>query len=190
MEDQPLHILLVEDDESFRYALAERLREGGLAVAEAAGFADALARIEDAQPVDLLVTDVMMQVHGFALARMARSRRPALPIVYVTGREHVPADELATAYGPVLSKANGVERLAAEITAMLAAAAGAMPPPALATVPAESEADRAPSPQGRAIGEFERRLGEGRRMLAGAERRIARSNELIERSRDGAPDGK
>jgi CheY-like chemotaxis protein len=183
MAQRPFEILLVEDDQPYRYALAQRLREAGLAVAETAGFTEALALLDGPRRFDLLVTDILMQVHGFAMARMARRSRPELRIVYVTGREHVPSEELATAYGPVLAKSAGIEQVAAEIARLR----GAAPLPSLATVPGEDPLDRQPSPHAQAIDELEQRLREGRRMLEQAQRGLARAQQLIAQGREEAP---
>jgi len=77
MSESSGRVLLVDDDDGFRYAAAEALEEAGFAVSAAPDYRQALEILEGDLPVDLLVTDVYMpeRIHGFALARMARMRR-------------------------------------------------------------------------------------------------------------------
>jgi len=82
-----LKVLLVEDDAAIRLNTAELLADLGLAVIEAADAAAALAALET-QPVDVLITDVMLpDMSGEQLARLAKQLRPAIGIVFATG-EH------------------------------------------------------------------------------------------------------
>ena len=96
------HILLVDDEESFRYAASKVLQDAGFNVAAAEDYREALVRLDGGAPVDLLVSDIVMpnRVHGFALARMARMRRRDLKVLYVTGHD-IPTSE---ALGKVLRK--------------------------------------------------------------------------------------
>ena len=73
----PRHILLVDDEEAFGYAAAKVLRKAGFEVSLAPDYRHALRTLEGPEPLDLLITDVVMpeRVNGFALARMARMRR-------------------------------------------------------------------------------------------------------------------
>lgn len=82
-----LQVLLVEDDELVRKAVARLLRLDGHEIAHAATGPEALrwASSPDAR-FDVLLTDVVMpELDGFALARALRERRPELPVVYVSG---------------------------------------------------------------------------------------------------------
>jgi CheY-like chemotaxis protein len=58
MASEPAHILLVDDEEGFRYAAAKALRRSGFHVITAADYRDALARLESHERVDLLFPDV------------------------------------------------------------------------------------------------------------------------------------
>ena len=84
--DTRLHILLIEDDEALRYALARYLRARGLRVTEAAtGELGLDADRHD--PADLVLLDVMLPTGtGVDVALALKARRPAMPIVAVTGR--------------------------------------------------------------------------------------------------------
>jgi CheY-like chemotaxis protein len=114
---EPFRILLVDDEEAFRYAAARTLQDAGFDVTVAEDYRGALACLESAQPVDLLVADVVMRVNGFALARMARMRRAGLKVLYVTAHD-VPTHE---AIGKVLRKPISDEQLINEVRSALAA---------------------------------------------------------------------
>ena len=98
------HILVVEDDPTFGQALCRVLAHAGYQPVLAADFRSALAVLEGSQPLDLLLTDVVMPngVNGMALARMARLRRHGLKVMYLTGFSIPGVDE--EAIGPVLRK--------------------------------------------------------------------------------------
>ncbi|MEI9987777.1 MAG: response regulator [Aliidongia sp.] len=61
-DEQPgqAHILLVEDDVLVRFVVADRLREAGLAVIEAATADEALSYLAAGGRVDLAFTDIEM----------------------------------------------------------------------------------------------------------------------------------
>lgn len=111
-------ILLVEDDELFMDFLHETLARAGFTVIHTRNYEDALTALEHpTQRIDLLLTDIVMPkgVNGFALARMARVRRPGLKVLYLTGAD-VPTEE---ASGKVLLKPISRERLVSEVQAAL-----------------------------------------------------------------------
>lgn len=112
------HILLVDDEEGFRYAAGKALQEAGFAVTVAEDYRDALAHLESEKPLDLMVTDIVMpdRVNGFALARMARMRRLDLKVIYLTAYD-VPTVEAA---GKVLRKPISNEQLVSEVRGVLA----------------------------------------------------------------------
>jgi two-component system response regulator GlrR len=119
-------ILFVEDDEAYRYAIGKLLEAAGFRVVPADDFTKALQVVEQ-EEVDLLLTDIRMpigQPHGFALARMARQRRSALRVIYLTGLGDVPEPERDAALGKILYKPIEPEMLIAEIREVLGAAAG------------------------------------------------------------------
>ncbi len=80
-------ILLVEDEHNL-WELANRILVGnGYRVCTAASPADALCQAGDlAQPIDLLLTDVVMpQMLGNEVAARVRAVRPGLPVLYMSG---------------------------------------------------------------------------------------------------------
>lgn len=102
MEERAPHILFVDDEDGFRYATTKVLEKAGFKVAAERDYVGALKLLESSEPIDLLLTDVVMpdRLHGFALARMARMRRHGMKVVYLTGYD-VPTSD---AVGPVLRK--------------------------------------------------------------------------------------
>jgi CheY-like chemotaxis protein len=78
--------LLVDDEDLIRIGTAEMLRDLGHTVIEASGGAQALVQLSSDLRVDMLVTDYMMpHIDGAELARRARSLRPDLRVLVVTG---------------------------------------------------------------------------------------------------------
>lgn len=82
-------ILLVEDEWLIRELFAEELIVAGFEVREAAD-GDRAAALIEAQPdyFSLLVTDIHMPggLDGIGVARMLRTRRPDIPLIYMTAR--------------------------------------------------------------------------------------------------------
>ena len=82
----PLRILLIDDEPTVREALADTLVEDGHAVVQAPSGPEALARLGEGTPVDLVLTDLgMPEMTGWDVARAVRQRWPGLPIGLVTG---------------------------------------------------------------------------------------------------------
>ena len=81
-------ILLIEDDTALAYALSRSLVHAGHDVTTALDGMSALQTLETNKDIDLVLTDLIMPAghpHGLALARMARQKRPQLPIIFMTG---------------------------------------------------------------------------------------------------------
>jgi DNA-binding NtrC family response regulator len=114
------YILLVEDDLAFGEAGKKILRDAGFEVCHAEDFRLALEVLEGSQPIDLLLTDIVMpqRVNGLALARMARMRRPGLKVIYMTGYDLPGAEK--EALGVVLRKPIDNDVLIAEVERALA----------------------------------------------------------------------
>lgn len=81
-------ILYVEDDGVVRLSLASALEEAGFVVREVDDGRQALA-VLDAEGAEVrgLITDVNLgsEPDGWEIARLAREREAALPVVYVSG---------------------------------------------------------------------------------------------------------
>jgi signal transduction histidine kinase/CheY-like chemotaxis protein len=80
-------VLVVEDDDGVRAYTAEILRELGYSVAEASSAKAALAALENAGQLDLLLTDVVMpgDMNGRELADEAVRLRGGLRVLFMTG---------------------------------------------------------------------------------------------------------
>ena len=99
-------ILLAEDDTSLRTFLARALKKAGhevLAVGDGDDALDAVRR----QSFDLLLSDIVMPgLDGIELSRRARTMRPEMRIMFITGFAAVALNERngAPAGAQVLSK--------------------------------------------------------------------------------------
>jgi two-component system cell cycle sensor histidine kinase/response regulator CckA len=79
-------VLVVDDEEGLRSLVCRTLRAEGYGTLEAAHGAEALELMESAaEPVDLVVTDVVMPgMDGRELGRRLSQRWPTLPILYIS----------------------------------------------------------------------------------------------------------
>ena len=82
-----VHVLVVEDEFLISEMICEALRDDGFAVAAARNANEALDHVDSGKKVDVVFTDVNLDdgMDGATLARVLRSRRPELPIVYSSG---------------------------------------------------------------------------------------------------------
>lgn len=78
-------ILLIDDDENVRTALAELLRGEGYVVAEAEDGYAGLELLKEIRPAAVIIDFLMPGLNGAETARMARSNMPNLPIIFVSG---------------------------------------------------------------------------------------------------------
>jgi CheY-like chemotaxis protein len=85
------HILVIEDEEAVRAAVAVMLAAAGFAVTAVADGAAALAAVE-APPFALVVADVSLPapLDGLATVRRARPRQPWLRFLFTSGFEMAP----------------------------------------------------------------------------------------------------
>lgn len=79
--------VVVEDDEILRSVIAESLALLSITVVEFSNADDALAFIENHEPMDLLVTDVHMPgtKDGLALAQFLWKFAPSLSVIVISG---------------------------------------------------------------------------------------------------------
>lgn len=79
-------ILVVDDVDLVRRTLCRFLESAGHEAVAVTSAAEALARLPQAPPVALVVTDLWMPGEtGVAVIRAAQERRPAVPVIAVTG---------------------------------------------------------------------------------------------------------
>jgi CheY-like chemotaxis protein len=115
-------VLVVEDDQTVRLLIVEVLRELGYRYLEAADSRSAIPILQSEERLDLVVSDVGLPgMNGRQLAEVARSYRPGLKVLFVTGYA-----ESAAARGSFLgegmamiSKPFALQELGAQIRKML-----------------------------------------------------------------------
>jgi two-component system cell cycle sensor histidine kinase/response regulator CckA len=80
------HLLLVEDDDSVRELVERTLVDAGYRVATARTGADALDRLAKIEPIDLVITDVVLPgMSGRELAHEVAKRQPGVGVLYMSG---------------------------------------------------------------------------------------------------------
>ncbi len=110
------HVLLVEDNAEVAEVTRSMLAGIGYSVSWSRDPAAALAAIEAGEPADVMVSDIALDaaMSGLELARLVRERRPALPIVLMTGYSEALASGVGQGF-PVLAKPFGMTEVAAMI---------------------------------------------------------------------------
>jgi len=120
-------VLLVEDKEAVRVLTSRILTDAGYAVVSAPDGVEALALYgEDGAGVDVLVSDVVMPgISGQELADGLRSRRPGLPVVFVSGytEDHVVEDARRDGATRFVEKPFSADQLLRAVRAVLEEAA-------------------------------------------------------------------
>lgn len=115
-------VLLVEDEPEVRKVVRMQLTGLGYVVIEAADGVEAVGLLQNVADIALLVSDTVMPggIGGRDLARHARTLRPDLPILLVTGyaSEATPVDEIPDDI-PTLRKPFDQQTLAAALSTLL-----------------------------------------------------------------------
>jgi CheY-like chemotaxis protein len=89
--------MLVDDEKDHRDTLAAILAHHGLMITTCESGPEALARMDDVDSLDLIISDVSMPgMDGVEFARRARAQRPDVPVILVTGHDDVVDGVLAT----------------------------------------------------------------------------------------------
>jgi DNA-binding response OmpR family regulator len=85
--DEPLRVLVVDDDSSIRNIVQETLSDGGFEPKAASLGEEAIALLNahSYRAVIIGIVSGKDHVKGWAVARRARAFNPALPIIYITG---------------------------------------------------------------------------------------------------------
>lgn len=92
---RPLRVLLVEDNADARQALSRYLDLFGIEVVAAADRAGVTDALDAPEPLDVIVTDLMLpDINGREIAERARNRSPAPLTILITGWDQAlqPAD--------------------------------------------------------------------------------------------------
>ena len=90
-------VLLVEDMNAVRKALAVALERAGHVVYQARNGVEALEVLQATAGIDMVVTDLVMpQMGGIELANHVLERSPGMPICFITGYAEEPLPELPT----------------------------------------------------------------------------------------------
>lgn len=118
---QKCKIAVVDDDLRVLESLEDLLESAGHSVKV---FASGRALLEDEgfATIDCLITDIgMPALDGFELQRLARARRPNLPVILITGRHEIADQQRALTLGH-----NGFFRKPFDVKALLAAVSRAV----------------------------------------------------------------
>jgi two-component system cell cycle sensor histidine kinase/response regulator CckA len=113
-------VLLVEDDEALRRVAVRILRRSGYRVLAAADTADALRlSLSEGDPIDLLVTDVVMPgMSGPELAARIEAARPGVKVLFMSGYPDDALGRLEDGIG-FIQKPFSVDALAAKVRDVL-----------------------------------------------------------------------
>ncbi len=117
-------VLLVDDEDLVRESVAEELAAIGHDVRAVASAAEALALLDAGDAIDILMSDLSMPgMDGMTLIREARSRRPGVPAVLLTGTDpgDLAREDAGGSMVLLLRKPIGSERLAESVAALLEA---------------------------------------------------------------------
>ena len=123
--EQRGQVLLVEDDATVAALTTQMLEDAGIGVTRVGSAREALDALEEAEGIDIVLSDVMMPgMSGAELARTLRVRYPAMPVVLTTG--YVEAARAAMAEGfAVLVKPYSFETLVTTLVRQMSRTAAA-----------------------------------------------------------------
>ncbi len=114
-------VLVVEDEDMVRMLVMEVLNDLGYRGLEAVDGASALRILQSSQRIDLLVTDIgLPEMNGRQLADAARTRRPNLKTLFMTGYAEIAASSEFLEQGmQIISKPFTLDKLADKIREMV-----------------------------------------------------------------------
>jgi two-component system OmpR family response regulator len=117
----PRRILVVDDEDSIRDAVATALRYAGFTVDEARNGRDALAEAERFGP-DLVILDWKLpEIDGAEVSRLLTERGPHVPILFLTAADGLEQEAVAlgTNESCCITKPFGLDDVLARVEAML-----------------------------------------------------------------------
>jgi PAS domain S-box-containing protein len=115
-------ILVVEDDATVRSVISDALQDLGYRVLTAADARFAIPMLQSKAVIDLLISDVILpHVNGRKLAEMARSLRPLMKVLFVSGYSEnaIVRGDLLEAGMDMLTKPFALDTLGAKVHAMI-----------------------------------------------------------------------
>jgi CheY-like chemotaxis protein len=129
-EQGKARILVIDDDDAFRRMIGQMLERAGFVVMPAHDFSAAIKFIDSDAPIDLLLTDVGMPAgtpHGVSIALMARTKRPRLKVVYMSGTHSAAQIDAVADAAAFLAKPFRQDDLLRIVESVLATPFGAEP---------------------------------------------------------------
>ncbi|MGP9811611.1 response regulator [Rhodopseudomonas sp. NSM] len=131
--DNPIVVMVVEDDPMIQSVVQEALEEGGFDVVITSSGEEAVKLLGEQRHFRALLTDVNLgrdRMDGWDVGRFAREADPAFPVIYMTGDS---AAEWASRGVPgslLLTKPFAPSQVVAAVTQLLNSANPAAPPTA------------------------------------------------------------
>ena len=121
MKQEPLQILVVDDEPNMRKVIRAMLIEDGFEVHDARDGESALAVLAD-HHIDIVVTDLKMpKIDGMTFIKMVREKNASIPIIIITGYGSAKNRALAKSYGvnKILSKPCSIADITQSINSTL-----------------------------------------------------------------------
>lgn len=116
-------VLVVEDESAVRAVVTETLRDVGYTIIEEVDGAGGLRRLQSAERIDLLLTDIGLPggFNGRQLADAARTLRPDLKILLMTGYVHdaASAEAIQEPGMGIITKPFSSDRIAARVDTII-----------------------------------------------------------------------
>jgi DNA-binding NtrC family response regulator len=99
-------VLVVEDDVLARYALCDAFRYDGFTVLEASSFDEAKALLSSSVALDLVFIDLNIpgEGNGLTIAEFAKEHRPAVKVIFTSGRAPARLRPQLESFGPFVPK--------------------------------------------------------------------------------------
>jgi CheY-like chemotaxis protein len=119
-------ILVVEDDATVRSIISDALQDLGYNVLTASDARFAIPYLQSKNAIDLLISDVILpHVNGRKLAEMARTLRPRLKVLFVSGysEEAMVRGDFIDAGTDMLTKPFALDTLGAKVHEMISGSA-------------------------------------------------------------------
>ena len=121
MEPRRRRVLVAEDELTIRQLIAEALTDQGYEVFDAENGSDAFWLTSEPDRIDVVVADINIpDFDGIAVARQARSKNPAVKVLFVSGSPERLRTIAFDGDFQVLAKPFGMREMVAAVTALCA----------------------------------------------------------------------